>query len=91
MAMASDDSSDDDQDFERLVIKAPTFINAKAQMKKFDTVVDDVSNLINLSVKSRTYEYVEKKFLVINMQQSWDLNKSRRKCYEGRRYVVNVL
>ena len=55
MAMASDDSSDDDQDFERLVVKAPTFVNAKAQIKKFDTVVDDVSNLINLTVKSKDH------------------------------------
>ena len=27
------------------MFKAPAFVNAKAQMKKFDTVVDDVSNL----------------------------------------------
>ena len=62
MAMASDDSSDDDQDFERLVVKAPTFVNAKAQMKKFDTVVDDVSNLINLSVKSKEHMNMLKNF-----------------------------
>jgi hypothetical protein len=55
MAMASDDSSDNDQEFETLVVKAPTFVNAKAQMKKFDTVVDDVSSLINLSFKTKEH------------------------------------
>ena len=40
ISMASDVSSDDDQEFETLVVKTPTFINAKAQMKKFDTVVE---------------------------------------------------
>jgi hypothetical protein len=45
--MADDSSSDESDDFERLDIPGTVFVDPKATMRKFDTIVDDVSQLLH--------------------------------------------
>ena len=53
--MADDSSSDESDDFERLDIPGTVFVDPKATMRKFDTVLDDVSTLLNLSATSKDH------------------------------------
>jgi hypothetical protein len=53
--MADDSSSDESDDFERLDVPGTVFVDPKATMRKFDTVLDDVSTLINLSTTSKDH------------------------------------
>ena len=53
--MADDSSSDESDDFERLDIPGTVFVDPKATMRKFDTIVDDVSQLLQLSSTSKEH------------------------------------